>query len=486
MGYSNFKAHIPETQAIIEKHKNDFNNKTVSEYLKKAGGYKAYVKSLGGVFAKYINFTGKIKTYKELEEIADYVWGLYDIWGVDYGNGCSYTYSNNVYKTKSDSSSRFYLTENPKARFNVNYAAFGFANGSDMPGVDEMLGNPDKYYAVLNCDQGVLQLLKKAGLVSKDLPGPGTYPALYKSKGYSYKIITNANQLMPGDVILCFNKTTNKNLTTLSNWMPNHYHTTIVIARDNINGTITCGESGHKYTYYGEYRNITKIKDNKPYSGAKDWLGVRYNWGLKMDLTQYTDLELALMVWEGCFGSGDARKAALGDRFDVVQKLVELGQDELKKRVEAEEANQKTSLRLAIELLEGNFSNENQLGDKYNEVKKILNEEMVRLSDEIVVDLVAQEVLTGYWGSGDTRKTKLVEAGYDYNKVQDRVNEIVESKKDGWIEGKYYIKGKAVTGLQLLEKDGKTDWYYFDEDGDAQSGELTITANFNADGKLIG
>lgn len=40
------------------------------------------------------------------------------------------------------------------------------------------------------------------------------------------------------------------------------------------------------------------------------------------DYTTNTTLELALMVMLGVFGTGDARKKALGKRYDKVQKLV--------------------------------------------------------------------------------------------------------------------------------------------------------------------
>lgn len=40
------------------------------------------------------------------------------------------------------------------------------------------------------------------------------------------------------------------------------------------------------------------------------------------------------------------------------------------------------------------------------------------------VEQIAQEVLAGKWGSGDTRKQKLKAAGYDYNTVQAKVNEL--------------------------------------------------------------
>lgn len=42
---------------------------------------------------------------------------------------------------------------------------------------------------------------------------------------------------------------------------------------------------------------------------------------------------------------------------------------------------------------------------------------------------VAKEVIAGKWGSGDERKTKLTKAGYDYDAVQKKVNELLEPPK---------------------------------------------------------
>ena len=44
------------------------------------------------------------------------------------------------------------------------------------------------------------------------------------------------------------------------------------------------------------------------------------------------------------------------------------------------------------------------------------------------VDEVANEVLSGLWGNGTTRKDALTVAGYDYEEVQKKVNKIVESQ----------------------------------------------------------
>lgn len=36
---------------------------------------------------------------------------------------------------------------------------------------------------------------------------------------------------------------------------------------------------------------------------------------------------------------------------------------------------------------------------------------------------IVTEIMNGSWGNGDERKSKLVSAGYDYEKVQELVNE---------------------------------------------------------------
>lgn len=45
------------------------------------------------------------------------------------------------------------------------------------------------------------------------------------------------------------------------------------------------------------------------------------------------------------------------------------------------------------------------------------------------IEEVAKEVIAGKWGNGNDRKNRLTKAGYNYNKVQDKVNEIFYSSK---------------------------------------------------------
>lgn len=73
---------------------------------------------------------------------------------------------------------------------------------------------------------------------------------------------------------------------------------------------------------------------------------------------------------------------------------------------------------------------------------------------------VAKEVISGKWGNGDARKTALVNAGYDYEAVQKKVNELLSSttnKKSVTEIAKEVIQGKWGNGTArktALEKAG--------------------------------
>lgn len=51
------------------------------------------------------------------------------------------------------------------------------------------------------------------------------------------------------------------------------------------------------------------------------------------------------------------------------------------------------------------------------------------VSPDISIDTIAREVIAGKWGNGDTRKKLLTEAGYDYNTIQAKVNDILSGKE---------------------------------------------------------
>ena len=42
------------------------------------------------------------------------------------------------------------------------------------------------------------------------------------------------------------------------------------------------------------------------------------------------------------------------------------------------------------------------------------------------IDDIAKEVIQGKWGNSSERRNKLIACGYDYNKIQKRVNEMLK------------------------------------------------------------
>ena len=90
---------------------------------------------------------------------------------------------------------------------------------------------------------------------------------------------------------------------------------------------------------------------------------------------------------------------------------------------------------LAHEVLAGNWGNgsdrANRLraaGYDYDTVQNRVNEILygsVSQPNGKSIDTLAREVIRGDWGNGQDRVNRLKAAGYDYNAVQKRVNEIL-------------------------------------------------------------
>lgn len=123
-----------------------------------------------------------------------------------------------------------------------------------------------------------------------------------------------------------------------------------------------------------------------------------------------TTLELAIAVMEGKYGNGDARKQALGDRYQEVQDFI---------NHIASASNEE----LAAEVKQGKYGNGNTrmkvLGGRYDAVQAIVN------GSTKSIDELAREVIAGKWGNDPERTQKLTAAGYDAKAVQARVNELL-------------------------------------------------------------
>lgn len=93
--------------------------------------------------------------------------------------------------------------------------------------------------------------------------------------------------------------------------------------------------------------------------------------------------------------------------------------------------NKKSIDELAREVIKGLWGNGSERKNKltsagydYDAVQKRVNE-LLYGSSKKSIDTIAKEVIRGDWGNGTDRKNRLIAAGYDYNAVQRRVNEIL-------------------------------------------------------------
>ena len=67
------------------------------------------------------------------------------------------------------------------------------------------------------------------------------------------------------------------------------------------------------------------------------------------------------------------------------------------------------------------------------------------------INVIAREVIEGKWGNDSERKKRLTAAGYDYQKVQDKVNELLKAKSEI-----VYIVKKGDTLSDIAKKYGTT------------------------------
>ena len=104
-----------------------------------------------------------------------------------------------------------------------------------------------------------------------------------------------------------------------------------------------------------------------------------------------------------------------------------------------------STLDLVVGVMQGKYGDgdarKSALGSKYDEVQNIVNQGSKKSNEEI-----ANEVIAGTWGNGNTRKQKLTAAGYDY----DAIHAIVHKKSgSSGSSAQYYTiqSGDTLSGI---------------------------------------
>lgn len=169
-----------------------------------------------------------------------------------------------------------------------------------------------------------------------------------------------------------------------------------------------------------------------PYVAASKWAALKAaitgggaSGGTTAAAPSGTVAELARRVIAGEFGNGEARRAALGSRYAEVQAEVNrmlAGGSGAAPQAPAADVDD-----LARRVVAGEFGNgearKAALGDRYAEVQARVNEMLgAGTSGDADVDALARAVIRGDYGNGAERKRRL---GSLYDAVQARVNEML-------------------------------------------------------------
>ena len=134
-------------------------------------------------------------------------------------------------------------------------------------------------------------------------------------------------------------------------------------------------------------------------------------------------------VIAGKWGNGEDRKNRLeqaGYNYSEVQALVNQ-----KLNGTSTVSNKKSIDIIADEVIAGKWGNGNdrktnleKAGYNYQEIQNKVNEKLgVKTSNKKSNETIANEVIKGLWGNGQDRKNRLTQAGYDYNAIQKIVNQ---------------------------------------------------------------
>ena len=134
-------------------------------------------------------------------------------------------------------------------------------------------------------------------------------------------------------------------------------------------------------------------------------------------------------VIAGKWGNGEDRKNRLtqaGYNYSEVQSLVNQ-----KLNGNTSTSNKKSIDTIADEVIAGKWGNGNDrktnlenAGYNYQEVQNKVNEKLgLKTTNKKSNETIANEVIKGLWGNGQERKDRLTQAGYDYNAIQKIVNQ---------------------------------------------------------------
>lgn len=164
------------------------------------------------------------------------------------------------------------------------------------------------------------------------------------------------------------------------------------------------------------------------YDAVQAEVNRRLNGGAATPTSNIT--QLAQAVLRGEYGNGQERVRRLGAQYNAVQAEVNRLLAGGSPTSQPAPANNITQLAQAV--LRGEYGNGQErvrrLGAQYNAVQAEVNRLLAGGAATPAgksIDQLAREVIRGDWGNGADRKARLERAGYNYQAVQNRVNQLL-------------------------------------------------------------
>lgn len=223
------------TQQIIDAHAGEITAGNYATKIEAAGGFTAYIRSLGGIFEELIGKDDKIATADELRKRCDYVQGIMQIFRFCYWNGSTWWWYKGSAKTS------FYSTKQTKT----------CPTGT----VEQLASGAGGRTRITNCNYGVDTLAKKCGF--------SIWSCDYeKMLNNGKKKITKASDLKAGDLVHFFSGSITK-----KNWR----HVAIVYSTDG--GKILLADFGKRFITTGKPLHSFP-SDYSTY--GSNWLAVRW------------------------------------------------------------------------------------------------------------------------------------------------------------------------------------------------------------------
>lgn len=249
-----------DTIRIVERHINDFNYYNFDSVINSYGGFDKYMNSLGGYFKEYYGQQPKVTTVKEFQKVAEYVLGMIVMYGFDYYNGDTGKYCKWGGSCKSMSKIR--QGELPGAAtsdaFYPDQMLHTEDGLSDSTHFDKLISNKGEINMTTCCNWTTDMVYYKAGIFGQNRTGINHSASFAKlGRAKSNKIITNYEEIKPGDLLEWFDNEIDPNdVSTWKNW----YHVSFVGEVDYEKKTFTAYETGSGLTGSRNHKKVHSMK----------------------------------------------------------------------------------------------------------------------------------------------------------------------------------------------------------------------------------